>query len=88
VERKCQTASGPALTQVKENKKTSRSSFCQNLDLGQCGLPPRRLVCEQMSEKPVIDSVAAKVVSLTDETQFAPSGIVSRTLLRNLALIN
>jgi quercetin dioxygenase-like cupin family protein len=35
-----------------------------------------------MNEKPVIDSGAAKVVSLADETKFAPNGIVSRTLLR------
>jgi quercetin dioxygenase-like cupin family protein len=82
MERKCQTPSGPALTQVKENQKTSQSSFRQKLDLGQCGLPPRKLVCGQMSEQPVIDSVAAKVISLVDETKFAPNGIVSRTLLR------
>jgi quercetin dioxygenase-like cupin family protein len=82
MERKCQTASGPALTQVKENQKTSRLSFRQKLDLGQCGLPPRKLVCEPMSEQPVIDSVAAKVISLAGETKFAPNGIVSRTLLR------
>ncbi|MGA2244462.1 MAG: cupin domain-containing protein [Verrucomicrobiota bacterium] len=35
-----------------------------------------------MSEQPVIDSGTAKVVSLADETKFAPNGIVSRTLLR------
>jgi quercetin dioxygenase-like cupin family protein len=35
-----------------------------------------------MSEKPVIDSVAAKVILLAEETKFAPNGIVSRTLLR------
>ena len=35
-----------------------------------------------MSEKPVIDSGAAKVISLAEETKFAPNGIVSRTLLR------
>jgi len=34
-----------------------------------------------MSEQPVIDSGAAKVISLGVETQFAPNGIVSRTLL-------
>src|ERR1017187_6147378 len=35
-----------------------------------------------MSEQPVIDSGAAKVISLAEETKFAPNGIVSRTLLR------
>jgi quercetin dioxygenase-like cupin family protein len=35
-----------------------------------------------MNEKPLIDSGSEKVVSLTAETQFAPNGIVSRTLLR------
>jgi quercetin dioxygenase-like cupin family protein len=35
-----------------------------------------------MSEKPVIDTSAAKVISLAEETKFAPNGIVSRTLLR------
>lgn len=34
-----------------------------------------------MNEKPLIDAVAAKILSLPDETQFAPNGIVSRTLL-------
>ena len=82
MERKCQTAADPALTQVKKNQKTSRSSFGQKLDLGQCGLPPRKLVWGQMSEKPVIDPGASKVVSLADETKFAANGIGSRTLLR------
>ena len=35
-----------------------------------------------MSEKPLIDPVLEKIVSLADETRFAPNGIVSRTLLR------
>jgi quercetin dioxygenase-like cupin family protein len=35
-----------------------------------------------MSEQPIIDSGAAKVVALAAETRFAPNGIVSRTLLR------
>ena len=35
-----------------------------------------------MSEKPVIDSEHEKILSLADETRFAPNGIVSRTLLR------
>jgi quercetin dioxygenase-like cupin family protein len=35
-----------------------------------------------MSEQPIIDSGAAKNVSLAEETRFAPNGIVSRTLLR------
>ena len=35
-----------------------------------------------MSEKPLIDSGREKVLSLANETQFAPNGIVSRTLLR------
>jgi len=35
-----------------------------------------------MSEKPLIDPGNEKVISLADETKFAPNGIVSRTLLR------
>lgn len=35
-----------------------------------------------MSEKPLIDSGRAQVLSLAQETQFAPNGIVSCTLLR------
>lgn len=35
-----------------------------------------------MSEKPVIDTSAAQVLSLAGETRFAENGIVSRTLLR------
>ena len=35
-----------------------------------------------MNEKPIIDSSAEKILSLTEETRFAPNGIVSRTLLR------
>lgn len=35
-----------------------------------------------MSEKPLIDPANGKVVSLAEETKFAPNGIVSRTLLR------
>jgi len=35
-----------------------------------------------MSEQPVIDPDAEKVLSLAAETKFAPNGIVSRTLLR------
>jgi quercetin dioxygenase-like cupin family protein len=35
-----------------------------------------------MSEKPLIDPASEKIVSLADETRFAPNGIVSRTLLR------
>lgn len=34
-----------------------------------------------MNEKPLIDSPSPKILSLPDETQFAPDGIVSRTLL-------
>jgi quercetin dioxygenase-like cupin family protein len=34
-----------------------------------------------MKEKPLIESGATKILSLTDETQFAPNGIVSRTLV-------
>jgi quercetin dioxygenase-like cupin family protein len=34
-----------------------------------------------MSERPLIDSAEAKVISLATETRFAPNGIVSRTLL-------
>ena len=35
-----------------------------------------------MNEKPLIESGAAKILSLTDETKYAANGIVSRTLLR------
>jgi quercetin dioxygenase-like cupin family protein len=35
-----------------------------------------------MNEQPLIDSRDEKIVSLAQETQFAPNGIVSRTLLR------
>src|SRR5215204_3523641 len=35
-----------------------------------------------MSEQPLIDPTREKVLSLPAETQFAPNGIVSRTLLR------
>ena len=35
-----------------------------------------------MSEQPLIDSGQQKILSLPAETQFAPNGIVSRTLLR------
>lgn len=35
-----------------------------------------------MSEQPLIDLKSEKVISLTDETQYAANGIVSRTLLR------
>lgn len=35
-----------------------------------------------MNEKPLIDPGHEKVISLAVETQFAPNGIVSRTLLR------
>lgn len=34
------------------------------------------------SEKPLIDTARESIVSLADETRFAPNGIVSRTLLR------
>ncbi len=35
-----------------------------------------------MNEKPVIDADEPKILSLAQETQFAPNGIVSRTLLK------
>jgi quercetin dioxygenase-like cupin family protein len=34
------------------------------------------------SEKPLMDMARESIVSLADETRFAPNGIVSRTLLR------
>jgi quercetin dioxygenase-like cupin family protein len=37
-----------------------------------------------MKEKTLIDSGREKILSLAAETQFAPNGIVSRTLLRTL----
>jgi quercetin dioxygenase-like cupin family protein len=41
----------------------------------------RRYV-EGMNEQPLIDSNQEKIIALAEETQFAPNGIVSRTLLR------
>ncbi len=35
-----------------------------------------------MSEQPLIDLNQEKIISLAKETQFAPNGIVSRTILR------
>ena len=35
-----------------------------------------------MSEQPLLDAQSEKVISLAQETQFAPNGIVSRTVLR------
>ena len=35
-----------------------------------------------MSEQPLIDANHEKVIALGDETQFAPNGIVSRTVFR------
>ena len=35
-----------------------------------------------MNERPVIDAAQEKILSLAQETRFAPNGIVSRTLLR------
>lgn len=35
-----------------------------------------------MNEQPIINSGAASIVSLAEETKFASNGIVSRTLLR------
>src|ERR1017187_6908522 len=35
-----------------------------------------------MNEQPIIDSKCEKILSLPAETQYAPNGIVSRTLLR------
>jgi quercetin dioxygenase-like cupin family protein len=35
-----------------------------------------------MNEQPLIETQQQKIVSLAKETQFAPNGIVSRTLLR------
>jgi len=35
-----------------------------------------------MNEQPLLDGKSEKVISLAQETQFAPNGIVSRTLLR------
>lgn len=36
-----------------------------------------------MNEKPLIEGDAEKVVSLENETRFAPNGIVSRTVFRS-----
>src|SRR6187399_2330352 len=35
-----------------------------------------------MSERPLIESDVEKIVSLADETRYAPNGIVSRTVMR------
>lgn len=35
-----------------------------------------------MNERPLIDSGSEKILSLPEEAQYAPNGIVSRTLLR------
>lgn len=35
-----------------------------------------------MSERPLIESDADKIISLAEETRYAPNGIVSRTVLR------
>ena len=35
-----------------------------------------------MAEQPLIDLDQQKILSLTEETRFAPNGIVSRTLMR------
>src|SRR3954466_14638077 len=35
-----------------------------------------------MSERPLIESDVEKIVSLAEETRYAPNGIVSRTVLR------
>jgi|ERR1035438_9086011 quercetin dioxygenase-like cupin family protein len=35
-----------------------------------------------MNEQPLLDASSDKIISLSQETQFAPNGIVSRTLLR------
>jgi quercetin dioxygenase-like cupin family protein len=37
---------------------------------------------ERMNDQPLIDSGREKILSLPAETQYAPNGIVSRTLLR------
>jgi quercetin dioxygenase-like cupin family protein len=39
-----------------------------------------------MSEQPLIDIDHEKIISLPQETQFAPNGIVSRTVLRTPAV--
>ena len=41
-----------------------------------------RLPWACMNEKPLIDLEREKILSLGEETQFAPNGIVSRTLMR------
>ena len=40
----------------------------------------------RMNERPLIECGSEKVVSLPQETQFAPNGIVSRTLVRTETL--
>jgi quercetin dioxygenase-like cupin family protein len=39
-----------------------------------------------MNDRPLIESESEKVLSLANETQYAPNGIVSRTLLRTANL--
>jgi quercetin dioxygenase-like cupin family protein len=43
---------------------------------------PQRRYAGDVNEKPLIDVEREKILSLETETQFAPNGIVSRTLLR------
>jgi quercetin dioxygenase-like cupin family protein len=43
--------------------------------------PPHRYL-EGMNERPLIDAEREKILSLSAEAQYAPNGIVSRTLLR------
>jgi quercetin dioxygenase-like cupin family protein len=49
-----------------------------------CIKAPGARACDAgyMTEKPLIDPAKEKVVSLAEETKFAPNGIVSRTVLR------
>ena len=39
-----------------------------------------------MNERPLIDTGAEKIISLAEETRFAPNGIVSRMLMRTANL--
>jgi quercetin dioxygenase-like cupin family protein len=56
------------------------AEFIELFDLGQSEVCRRR-VKWRMKEQPLIESSMAKIISLAGETQFAPNGIVSRTLV-------
>lgn len=63
---------------------SQKQEFCESKDSLTCIKHLRSGACDtlSMSESPLIDPASDKIVSLAEETKFAPNGIVSRTLLR------